>query len=774
MNSTGVVAAAGAVAGVAVALTMMATVAVAQPENGPPRVAESRLSDTTITETADVTLVEVPVHVTTLTGEPVRGLELADFELYDRGQLQSLDGVEIVDLARGTSIPVSGASQERRLETGQPLDTLSVDAVPTTGRRRFLLLFDLVFSRPELIAEARNEARNFVLAGLHPSDLAAVAIFISGGPRFVIGFTSDRAQLARAIDSLGTPALLDGARIEDPLKLLIESPGGRSQLGGPRLGTQPILGDTPHRNDDQAAAVLAHLRALEQGLERDRRIVARGQVSAWTHELRGLANALGNLSGNKTVLFFSEGFDGRLLIGEEGSSEALRERDSLEIERGQRWRQNATQTTGDAGLRKDLQAAVQALRRAGAFVDAIDLTGVETAAASELRGRRNALRSLARGTGGDYYTGSNRLTRSLEKAARSTAVTYVLRFHPRDLVADGSFHPVEIRLTERPRTRLPLQPTRQTRLIHREGYYAPRPFQELHPLEKSLLAADAVVAATPRRDFKVDVLLAPFRAEGDRFHVPVVLEIDGQALLALNASDPSQPTLEIFVYITDKRGEIRDFFTDRVSLDLTRARARLADRGLKYYGHVNLTSGRYLARILIRDSTTGATTVTSRALDLEATAKPGPHLLPPFFVDASSRWLLARQPAQTETIVYPFNLRGKPFVPAVTPILTRGEITDVYLVAYGFGTGALNLTARLSLAGSHTATSEPTADYLLRLVGRLAGNIADRAELLARFEPLDLAPGAYRLLVTLTDPLTGEDASAGIALRIAAPETDTR
>jgi hypothetical protein len=176
-------------------------------------------------------------------------------------------------------------------------------------------------------------------------------------------------------------------------------------------------------------------------------------------------------------------------------------------------------------------------------------------------------------------------------------------------------------------------------MAHRTGYYAPRPYKQLDPLEKSLMASDSIASAVPRRDIDLNVLSAPFRAGEEVAYVPVIVEAGGRGLLTGQESD--KLNVDFFGYVSDLKGEMRDFFTQRVSLDLDKKKGRksLEESGIKYYGHFDLPSGSYRLRVLVRNADTGRTGVESVRIDVPYFAKAQPALLPPFFIESAQKWL---------------------------------------------------------------------------------------------------------------------------------------
>src|SRR5262245_7487957 len=131
-------------------------------------------------ESTDVVVVEVPVQVVR-DGKPVRGLNAADFEIYEGRQKQAITGFEVLDLA---AVPADQPAAVRRL--------------PMSARRRFVLLFDLGYSKVTSMAKAREAAKRLLHGSFHPADLIAVGTYLpSKGPQLLLGFTTDRDQVRR-------------------------------------------------------------------------------------------------------------------------------------------------------------------------------------------------------------------------------------------------------------------------------------------------------------------------------------------------------------------------------------------------------------------------------------------------------------------------------------------------------------------------------------------------------------------------------------------------
>jgi VWFA-related protein len=686
--------------------------------------------------TASTTLIEVPVNVVDRDGNPVRGLTAADFELWDDGRPQPVDNLETIDLA--TFRPSRAEAEKAAL------------ALPSSARRRFLLLFDFTFSNPNAVVRARTAARQFVLDGLHPTDLAAVATFsVEQGPRLLVTFTSDRAQLARAIETLGVVDLTKRG-FQDPLRFFYESPE--------TLSADDLAADSSG-NFEISAALGEHLLSIIIEREKAEKNYARNRVVSWSRAMAEFAKALGATAGRKNVVLFTEGFDGSLAFGRDASrnsEEGLL--DQQLMQRGQFWLVDQDNTFGSTAIQTQLKEMLEEFRRADTLLQVVDLGGLRTntdtdgfqrnTTAQKVRDNVDALFYLANTTGGTLFEQGNDVGAKLVDLLDRSGVTYVLGFYPKDLENDGRFRKLRVRLRG--------GAARGAKLSYRTGYYAPKPYGELHPLERSLLAAEALQTLAPRREIGLSMLSAVFRSGEAKAYVPVVLEIDGKSLL--DGQKSGTMGLEIYVYASTPSGEMRDFRTQVVGVDLERQRAAIEKKGIKYYAHLDLPAGEFQLRVMVRNSETGKVAVTSSSIVVPRQDELRAELLPPFFFDAGGEWLMLRErttpaavggePAAAAdsdpALVYPFTVKGQPFVPAAMPRLEKGKKAEFCLVAYGFGKGKLELRGRV--LGTDGLPHEVGK---VELEERTATSYEGLDKLLASFDPGTLQAGEYRLELTL-------------------------
>jgi len=674
--------------------------------------------------TASVTVVEVPVYVVR-DGRPVRGLVAGDFEVLDGKTRRPITGFEVVDLA--ASAPAGAA-------------TAAPAPLPLAGRRHFLLLFDLTFAEPSSILKARRAAQELVRTSMHPADLVAVATYSNTeGAKLVLGFTPDREQVAAAIESLGLARSLSFRA--DPLTLMIEELEARRDRGMLNPDDAFLLGllEESRRGVDSGQAALVN------------------EVAALTRSFTELAQALAAVGGRKFVVYLSEGFEASLTAGRGMDAETARA-----VAEGEVWRVGSERVYGSTRVQNDLANMLAALRRADCIVQAVDIGGVrasgagagsERAAEAPMGSRgRDTLLTFAQGTGGAFYESFNDLEAALGRMLERTSVTYILTFQPDGLAHDGAFHPLTVRLKG--------AAARGAHVHHRAGYYAPDPRRPLDPLEERLKAAAEILGGEQGGTLPVSALAVPLPGAGAPAVVPLLLDVDGPALLAGGAAGPSPagPStrtlgLEIYAYALDRHQAVRGFLTQRLDLDLEQVEDELRAGGLRFYGELELPPGRYTLRLLVRDAKSGAKALRSLPLEVPAAAAGGLLVSPPLFLATGESRLLTRQaerPGQPPR-EYPFTLAGKPFVPDTRPVVAVAGEARVALLAYNLGGGDVVARAEVLRAGDQ----KPASGGAFRLLDRQRGEGGAPDRLVGVLTARGLPPGEYLLRVTVTDRASG-------------------
>ncbi len=676
-----------------------------------------------VREEARVVLVEVPVNVIDREGRPVEGLTAADFEVFDDGKKQEITGFEVLDQRRPVLAPAPGEPP-----------------IHPAARRHFLLLFDLSFGSPKGIVNARKSARDFVLQRMKELDLAAVATFsVESGMKLLVTFTSDRTQIAAAIDSLGFPTLAD--RTADPLAFVITPPGQSNATGFSHISNTQGSGSTSPL-DIVLEDALENLEILRG---KSFRAIYRDRINRLLESFARLAIALDSVQGRKHILYLSEGFDSRELSGSTTVGGGAKEAEW--IIQGQSWKIDSDGRFGNTGLKSTMTKSLSLFNRSDCVIHSIDIGGLK--AGSEITGieqtvsGRDSLFYMAEETGGEFLKDANDLSTSFNRLLDRTGLIYILAFQPVRVPETGKFHTLKVKVKDK-----------SWRVSHRTGYYEAKKYTEMSPIEKKLVASSAIAAAVPKTDIPAWVLAAPFPAAEGVARVPVIVEIPGDRLLAKH-TEPKM-TLDLFIYAIDRKGETRDYLFQTLNLEIPKVEESLRKSGIKYFGQLLLPSGEYTLRTLVRNNENGRFGVSVNALTIPDQASVEPFTLPPIFVEEGERWIMVKgksHEAGTAPSEYPFAIAGESFVPSALVDMHSGEEAQVCLIAYNFETGSSPLQYTGRILG---VDGKPRGKVDLKLLKSSDREREGARKLLFQFKPQGLEPGRYALAVKLNDPVTGK------------------
>jgi VWFA-related protein len=682
----------------------------------------------TVREEARVVVVEVPVNVVDKDGHPIENLKAEDFEVTDDGKPQTITGFEVLDQRR------SNLAAEPDSNPPNP-----------AASRRWLLLFDLTFSSSRGIVAARKSTRDFIVNRMRDLDTAAVATYsVETGVRLVIPFSSDRAQLASAIDTLGLPTLAE--RSPDPSGLLMTNPNATSDA------IMATAADMGNANDVAMGEAIENMQTM---IQKSLRAIYRERVARMLDSFGKLAVALDAVPGRKHVLYLSEGFDSREISGETGPNAGAREAEWAI--RGQTWKVDQDGRFGNTDLKTAMTKALALFNKSDCTIHAIDIAGLRagvsmTGVDIPVSGH-DALYAMSEQTGGEFIKNANDFGPGLEKLLDRTGLIYLLAFQPVRIPENGKFHTLKVKVRNK-----------AWRVSARSGYYEPKTHQQLTAIERKLLLSSAIASATPKTDLPAWVVAAPFpdgNAPKGLARVPVVVEIPGDRLLARREGDAMN--VEVTVYAIDEKGITRDFLYQPVGLDLTRVRPTLANGGLKIYGELSLPPGKYTLRTLVRDSELDRFGVTVSALKVPGDPTAA-FALPPLFIEGSRQWIMVKSKprgagaANGPAPEYPFSIGGESFIPTALAGTSRsGEPMQVCLIGYNFP----DETHELQYSGKAIGVDgKPHGRVEMQLVKASDHERTGARKALLQVRTWGLDPGRYALNVKLEDRKGGRSAES--------------
>jgi VWFA-related protein len=602
-----------------------------------------------VRETVNVNLIEVPVTVVDSSGNPVRGLTAANFELLDQGKKREITSIEVIDFG------VHGAVN-------------AISPMNPAARRSFLLLFDLGYSSPNSLKRAQDAARRFVKESVEPRDLVGVAtIDVDRGFHLLAAFTTDRELIASAI---GNPIAFRGT---DPLQIANQ----RSTL----QTDEPVVengNESPY-----ASMAREHQRDVSKGMKRETAGAVRKRIEKQVDALGDLARMLRSVPGRKQVILLSEGFDAAFLQGRDVHTNADQkkenDKENSALTSGELWDVDFEARYGSAAGMNALTRMASYFRSSDVVLHAIDIKGVRVqndVAEGNTINSNAGLFSLSRPTGGLVFENSNDLTQNFARMLRAQEVVYVLGFQA-PAVKPGTFHQLAVKVAG----------GNAARVSHRAGYYE----SGAETLaEKSLTDAEIIVNDVPQRDVRVAALAAAFPIDEGHAQVPVVLEINGEDLL--QAAKDGKAGADVYVYAFDRDGVVRDRLFEKMRIDLEKAGDRLRATGVKFMAALTLPPGEYAVKTLIRMPDSDR---RGYARVNVSVPRPGEIATTAFFVDEPPpRWVLVRG-TTLDVARYPFQMGGKPLVPSVTAHLRNGETRRFAVFAAGGAVESIHADGKL-------------------------------------------------------------------------------
>lgn len=708
---------------------------------------------------SSVNLILVDVTVRDAAGEPIRGLQTADFEVLENGKVQSIvtfaheeitqpagtivnastltrlaDGSAGVPVRITPSAPGANASAaDSRIDANQgPLTSVDV-----AGRRIWVLLFDVSSMQPEEIQKAADSAIKWGEERMSPADLVAVAS-IGSTLEILSDFTNDKERVVSVL---------------------------RAFTGTDSTAVPDVDASTMATDEATAAGTVAADAAVQELDSFNNDIRLRG--------IRTLCDGLLGLQQHKSILYFSSG------MTRSGSDNAIESRAAVNACS----RANAAINPVDARGLQAVVAGGSARQGSRGGVGAFSGRGVAQQFAS-LAAQQETLRSLAANTGGTAFTESNDFGEAFDRITASVSSYYVLGYESTNTTLDGAFRRIEVRMKNR----------RDARVTAREGYYADRDFAHTNRGDREAQLQEQLLMAIPATDVPLFVTAGYFRlanadacgtqvAFGGRpggpggrgggpggggpgagrggftpscFYVPISIAVPGEAI----PTSDTDEVLDIRGFVRDERNQPFATIKQTVTVPAT-TRGSLAARQVLFQTGATLPPGRYIARVIVRENVNG------KMGTFEATIVVPELSRSPVRMSSVVLSTQLQQSAPTRRTLSPLVRDNVEIIPNLTHVVSRAQKIYFYYEVYEPATGAgttPHLRTNLTFYRGRTKV------YETPVVERTMLDAVDRRAAVFEFE-VDAAtftPGLYTCQVNVVDAVAGQFAFPRLDLYVRA------
>jgi VWFA-related protein len=538
-----------------------------------------------VTFNTRVNLVSVPVVVRDREGRAVGNLRQEDFQLFDKGKLQTITKFNVEKMEVAAPAPTGAAATAGGVTATAPTPVSSRTVI--FPERYVAFLFDDVQMPVDDMARARTAAIRMVNESFDPGTRAA--IFTTSG-RVMLDFTGDRQKLAQAFNRIQPLPTISGTQLDCPsvsyyqALRIVDFGDPEALLSGQIdyfIKCKPL---SPYDN-------------LGLELELARPIVkmmasrARGIFSQATQNdlnvLKELVRRLTPMPGSRAIIFVSAGFflpdDRRHDEETDVMDRAIRANvviSSLDTQSIM-----AITPLGNAEVGPLVSGIVhvkQEFERKRAYAD------------------EGVMQELADGTGGSFFHNDNDLKAGLDQLAARPEFIYVLGFSPQNLKLDGSYHGLKVTV------RNVSSPAVQAR----RGYWAPNHAMDAAEAAKEELRED-VFSREEIHDIPVDLHTEFFKSSEDKAELTVTALINPDNLRFQKGSERNDDTVTVVTGVFDGNGNYIAGIQRVVQLHLRdQTLTALRNAGISVEEKFTVPPGRYLVRLVVQDA--GGQTTAAR------------------------------------------------------------------------------------------------------------------------------------------------------------------
>jgi VWFA-related protein len=523
-----------------------------------------------------VDVVVVSATVTDQKGEPVLGLTVDDFTVYEDGKPQP---IHTFALESYKSLQATDPAQKVTAGVG-----VAEESEPTQPRLFSIVIDDLTTAR-EHYYPVTQAVRKFVEETLLPGDQVAI---VSGSGRVQHPFTTDKQLLHAALGDLYRK-LETSTATRSSCPVMTDLQAQRIASGGADIDSLNVA--------VQEAIICLHMEDAPQDMIPDIvRAAASGQVSeaqyrnrALLRSLRQHIRSLKHFEAKKNLILFSDGF-----LFED--------------------------------LTYELQDIVDQALRAGVVLNAVDARGlyVGTFEASDnlripyqllmakqrllsedVRIQGDPLNMMAHDTGGIFHQDSNDLHAGLKRISERQTHFYVLTYAAPSQKADGRYHRIKLEVS---------RPGLQ--LSYRKGYYAPKEQLTFERRRKEDIL-EALQAPGNVNQIPIRTGYVYYRLDESRYEVELLTQVDIRRMQFVEEDSRRRNLISLVVVALDDYDRYVDGLQKDVTFNLTPSGySELLSRGFASKVVFRVPAGRYKIKTVVRESSESKMGSVTRGIEI--------------------------------------------------------------------------------------------------------------------------------------------------------------
>jgi VWFA-related protein len=583
-------------------------------------------------------LIVQSVFVKDKDGKPIEGLTAKDFVITEDGQPQDIAFVEYQRLETESAPPDPQAPVPLTAKPATTAPTVAPAVLtqissPPSGdiryqdKRLLVLYFDGSSMGPADQIRAYTNALKFIDTQMTKSDLIAIMSFQNGAVSVKNDFTDDKEKLREVIGIL-------------------------------------IYGDDQNNDgipDHPEGTAFGQNDAEFNIFNTDRQLAA----------LQTAVNMLKGLPEQKTLLYFASG----LRLNGADNQAQMRATVNAAI------RANVTLNPIDARGLVALPPLGDATQRSPGGM-AMFTGGMANQVMNNFQRSQDTLYALAKDTGGKAMFDYNDLSLGIVQASQAVTSYYIIGYYSTHLATDGKYRRVKVSLNN--------PQYASADLTFRQGYYGDKSFGNFSASDKERQLEDAMMLENPVTEITIAMEVNYFQLNSAEYFIPVAVKIPGSELALAKRRGALRTLIDFIGEIKDDNGYTIQNIRDKLDIPIDKETAeKLATSPIQYYTGFTLLPGKYVIKLLARDSETGRIGTYQAAFAVPNLMREQKRLPISSVVLASQRIpmtdaLLTVQKGAAQ-LTDPLVYDGQKLFPSVTRVFSKSRDMYVFLQAYERG-----------------------------------------------------------------------------------------